>query len=68
MDSEHREKENKACNSKDVFLWYGGVVVFFLGGGGGRGELFDWCFLGSMEELNCNVVCDGLQLNFFATL
>lgn len=63
MDSEHREKENKACNSKDVFFWYGGVG--FLGGGEG---LFDWCFLGSMEGLNCNVVCDGLQLNFFATL
>lgn len=35
MDSEHREKENKACNSKDVFFWYGGVFLFFWGGEGG---------------------------------
>lgn len=38
MDSEHREKENKACNSKDVFFWYGGLVFF---GGVGGGYLID---------------------------
>lgn len=41
MDSEHTEKENKDCNRKDVFFWYGGVGFLFFWGGVG-GWIFDW--------------------------